>query len=105
MKFEKFRGILGKIGDFLRNSYKFVKIKVKRGKKRFFEFFDKEDRKAITQFSSDVLMNGIAINFFLFYFFNLSFNWYSWFFIGLFWRFIKKEAITHLRRLWFKNSY
>jgi hypothetical protein len=81
-----------KFKDICRNSYK-----------KFKSFFDEEDKKAVLDFTRDVVMSGLSINTILAFLGIIPFTWYSFIFIGLFWRFIKREVITNLRRLWFRN--
>lgn len=64
---------------------------------------DENDKVALFNSIKDIVIPGISINLLLFVFGLTSITWYSWFCLGLGWRFIKVELIKSLRGLWFRR--
>jgi len=80
-----------------------VKQKVKEIKEKSKKYkLDEVDKKLVKNILLKIVLYGIPINFSLYCIFRIPFTFYTWIGWGYAFWFIKKEAISFFRSLWFR---
>ena len=87
------------------------KIVIKKKKERKFLkkifnkikiFLDKDDREAIREWTTKIILYGVPLNFALFVILGIEFNLYSWIGWGVGFWFIEKKFVDIIRGVWIK---